>query len=78
MALVIKKLPEIKKRAAGTTIFHFQFSQMRVSERKGCLQTLPSGSILDKTTFCQFSIQSQTPPLLRSTPSNLEGDNFEF
>ncbi len=53
---------------------NFQFSQMRVSERKGCLQTLPSGSILDKTLFCQFSIQSQTPPLLRSTPSNSEGD----
>ena len=33
---------------------NFEFWQMRVSERKGCLQTLPSGSILDKTLFCQF------------------------
>ncbi len=35
---------------------------------------VPSGSILDKTLFCQFSIPKQTPPPLRGTPSNSEGD----
>ena len=44
---------------------------MRVSERKGCLQTLPSGSILDKTPFCQFKYRRPRPS---GTPSNLEGD----
>jgi hypothetical protein len=46
--------------------FNSQFSQMRVSEGRGCLQTMPSGSILDKTPFCQFSIfnlQSTHSPL---------------
>ncbi len=65
--------------AKGTpkfSIFNFQFSQMRVSERKGCLQTLPSESILDKTTFCQFPstgwwTTSMPLRLSSSTPSVL-------
>ena len=37
-----------------------KFSQMRVSEGRGHLCTMPSVSILDKTKFCQFSIRTHT------------------
>ena len=62
-----------------------QFSQMRISESRGCSQTLPSGSILDKILFCQFSIPfllfllflalKQTSLALRTISPNIRGEN---
>ncbi|MBR3681931.1 MAG: hypothetical protein IKL67_00790, partial [Tidjanibacter sp.] len=65
-------LPKFTKFPKFPITPNFEFWQMRVSERKGCLLAskgskeckpniytkqatpVPSGSILDKTTFCQF------------------------
>ena len=64
--------PRLSATPSNSEGDNFEFWQMRVSERKGCVLAskgskeckpniytkqatpVPSGSILDKTTFCQF------------------------
>ena len=58
--------PLLRSTPSNSEGDNFEFWQMRVSERIGCLQTLPSGSILDKTTFCQFCIPLMPLKALRT------------